>query len=252
MKGRLTIDLGGLPEDGKGFSGELPKEIFDLPEGDAQALGPLEYELWAQRFGSELLLTGSLSAPFEFTCVRTLHPFIQTIRLEAAAIAIEIGSEGEIDATEALREEVLLAFSGGPALRGRGRAAERAKLIPDIYQWTNRGKMGYPLRPAPGVTTVGRPSTISRTLRTNPKPKQDHGRSKAPPIQKPSENAPWREALACTRSSRTAPSAAAKCHRTSPAHPAATIATVRCSMSKRSEAARVIIDGSPPGDFLGR
>ena len=108
MKRHLKIDLSALPEDGKGFAGELAKEIFDLPEGDAQAVGPLEYDLWVQRFGSELLLTGSLSAPFELTCVRTLHPFIQTVGLDAAAMAIEIVNEGEIDATEALREEVLL------------------------------------------------------------------------------------------------------------------------------------------------
>jgi len=114
MKPRLKIDLSALPEDGKGFAGELPKEIFDLPAGDAQAVGPLEYDLWVQRFGSELLLTGSLSAPFEFTCVRTLHPFIQTIGLDAAAMAIEIENEGEIDATEALREEVLLNFPVDP------------------------------------------------------------------------------------------------------------------------------------------
>lgn len=108
------IDLGGLPEDGKWFSGELPKEVFDLPEGDAQPVGPLEYELWGQRFGSELLMTGSLSAPFEFTCVRTLHPFVQTIRVAAAAVSIEIAGEGEIDATDALREEVLINFPVDP------------------------------------------------------------------------------------------------------------------------------------------
>lgn len=114
MKGSLRMDLAVLPEEGKWISGELPKEIFDLPEGDAQATGPLEYELWVQRFGSELLLTGSLSAPFEFTCVRTLHPFIQTIRLEAAAISLEIENEGEIDVADALREEVLLNFPVDP------------------------------------------------------------------------------------------------------------------------------------------
>jgi uncharacterized protein len=114
MKGTLRIDPAALPEDGKAFTGQLPKTIFDLPEGDAQAVGPLEYALWAQRFGSELLLTGSLSAPFEFTCVRTLHPFIQTIRLEAAAISVEIETEAEIDVTEALREEVLLNFPVDP------------------------------------------------------------------------------------------------------------------------------------------
>ena len=107
------IDLGGLPEEGKGFSGELPKEIFALAEDDAQAVGPLEYDVWAQRFGSELLLTGTLSAPFEFTCVRTLHPFIQTIRVDAA-VSIEIEREGEIDASDSLREEVLINFPIDP------------------------------------------------------------------------------------------------------------------------------------------
>jgi uncharacterized metal-binding protein YceD (DUF177 family) len=114
MKGHLIIDLANLPEEGKGYSGELPKEIFDLPEEDAQAVGPLEYNLWVHRFGSELLLTGSISAPFEFTCVRTLHPFVQTIRLENAAISLEIENEGQIDATEALREEVLINFPVDP------------------------------------------------------------------------------------------------------------------------------------------
>jgi uncharacterized protein len=114
VRGRFIIDLSVLPEVGKSFFGELPPEIFDLPEGDARPVGPLEYDLRVQRFGSELLLSGHLSAPFEFTCVRTLHPFIQTIRLDDAAISMEIGSESEIDATEALREEILIHFPIDP------------------------------------------------------------------------------------------------------------------------------------------
>ncbi len=113
MKLSLMIDLGGLPEAGKVFSGELPKEIFDLPADDAQAVGPLIYDVWAQRFGSELLLTGTLSAPFEFTCVVTLNPFIQTIAVDAA-VSIEIEREGEIDVADALREEVLINFPIDP------------------------------------------------------------------------------------------------------------------------------------------
>ena len=114
MKKRLTIELGGLPEEGKWFAGELPKEIFDLPADDAQATGPLVYEVWAQRFGSELLLTGSLSAPFEFTCVVTLKKFVKTISLEGAAISLEIGNQSIMDVTEAVREEVLINFPVDP------------------------------------------------------------------------------------------------------------------------------------------
>lgn len=108
------IDLASLPEDGKGFAGELDPAIYELPEGDAVPVGPLVYDLTVRRFGSELLLTGLLESPFEFTCVRTLHPFVQTIIVEGAAIAVEIGQQVEMDVTEAVREEVLINFPANP------------------------------------------------------------------------------------------------------------------------------------------
>jgi uncharacterized metal-binding protein YceD (DUF177 family) len=114
MNRRLVIDLANLPEDGRSYSGELPAEVFDLPPGDAVPVGALDYDLFVTRFESELLLSGRLSAPFEFTCVRTLHPYVQTIVLENAAIALEIGHQAEMDVTEALREEVLLQFPADP------------------------------------------------------------------------------------------------------------------------------------------
>lgn len=110
----LVIDLATLPEEGRTFRGEIAAELFQLPEDDARPLGPLEFELFAQRFGSELLLTGRLAAPFEFTCVRTLHPFRQTIEVPKAAISLEIKGEGQIDASGALREEILLGFPPNP------------------------------------------------------------------------------------------------------------------------------------------
>lgn len=115
MHSRLAIDLALLPEEGGTFSGDLAPDVFDLPpEDQAQAAGPLAYDIYAQRFESELLLTGTLAAPFEFTCVRCLDRFVQTIRLPATAISIEIPATGEIDVTEALREEVLINFPAHP------------------------------------------------------------------------------------------------------------------------------------------
>lgn len=114
MSDKLLINLEELPEEGMSLSGELSGELFDLPEGDARSVGPLTYDLWAQRFGPELLLTGTLSAPFEFMCVRTVHPFVQTIQLDSAAISLEIDKSGEIEASQALREEVLIQFPANP------------------------------------------------------------------------------------------------------------------------------------------
>ncbi len=114
MNARLLIDLGALPEDGASYSGELDPALYDLPEGDATPVGPLVYDLFVKRFGTEVLLTGRLESSFEFTCVRGLHPFVQTIVLDGAAVSLEIGKSGELDATEALREEVLINFPANP------------------------------------------------------------------------------------------------------------------------------------------
>jgi len=114
MKTSLVIDLTTLPEEGMAFSGKLDGAIFDLPNNDANSASPLDYDLWVQRFESELLLTGVLSASFNFTCVVTLKRFLKTIRLESAAISLEIGHSSQLDVTEALREEVILDFPADP------------------------------------------------------------------------------------------------------------------------------------------
>ncbi|MCU0794952.1 MAG: DUF177 domain-containing protein [Akkermansiaceae bacterium] len=114
MPRKLVIDLALLPEEGQELCGEIPGEIFELPSTDARSVGPLAYDLRVQRFGSELLLTGNLAAPFEFTCVRTLHPFVQTIRIDSAAISVEIAEDAQIDVTPALREEILIEFPPYP------------------------------------------------------------------------------------------------------------------------------------------
>ncbi len=114
MKTALIIDLASLPEDGERYSGALSEEIFDLREKDGKAVGPLHYDLHAQRFEGELLLVGSLNALFEFTCVVTLQKFEQTIALDSAALSIEIGNTGQMDVTQNLREELVLEFPINP------------------------------------------------------------------------------------------------------------------------------------------
>jgi uncharacterized metal-binding protein YceD (DUF177 family) len=111
---KLLIDLETLPEEGKNVAGNLDPEFFELSKSDPKPLGPLAFDLHVQRFDGELLLQGSLSCPFEFECVRTLHPFTKTLSLPAAAIAVETGNAGEVDVTEAIREELLLEMPNHP------------------------------------------------------------------------------------------------------------------------------------------
>lgn len=107
MKKHLYIDLGTLPEEGKAFSGELEPSIFKFPRDDTKATGPLLYDLYVQLFDTELLVRGSASAPIEFTCVRTLTPFIKTLEASDLCLSVE-NAVGQIDLTDTLREEILL------------------------------------------------------------------------------------------------------------------------------------------------
>ena len=110
----MKIDLANLPDEGEHFQGEIPPEVFELGKSDIISVSPISYSLFAQRFDTELLLTGEIEATFELTCMRSLHPFAQTIHLPAAAISIEIESDSIIDASEALREEVLIELPTNP------------------------------------------------------------------------------------------------------------------------------------------
>ncbi len=113
MKKHLNIDLNTLPEEGKTFSGELDGSIFTLPEETIHATGPMLYELYVQKFDSEVLVRGNLSVPIEFTCVRTLIPFTQTIRADDCNLCIE-AKEAQIDLVDALRQELIILFPDYP------------------------------------------------------------------------------------------------------------------------------------------
>lgn len=104
----MLIDLAQLPDEGKHFEGEFPPEIFDLQESDIISVSPLKYSLFVQRFDTELLLSGQLEATFELTCMRSLHPYQNTISLPSVAVSIELGDDGFVDPAPGVREEILL------------------------------------------------------------------------------------------------------------------------------------------------
>ncbi|MDG2399333.1 MAG: hypothetical protein P8M04_02055 [Akkermansiaceae bacterium] len=110
----MKIDLANLADEGQHFEGELSPEIFDLQESDIISVSALKYSLFTQRFDTELLLTGSLEATFELTCMRSLHPFKQTISMPSAAVSIELGNDGIIDPAPQIREEILLELPTNP------------------------------------------------------------------------------------------------------------------------------------------
>lgn len=113
MKKHLNIDINTLPDEGKTFSGELDGSIFSAEGEDINATSPLFYDLHLQKFDSELLIRGNVSASFEFICDRCLSPFIQTITVNAFSLCIEVEGS-QVDLADALREEVVILFPDYP------------------------------------------------------------------------------------------------------------------------------------------
>ena len=113
MKKQLVIDAASLPEEGKLYSGELDGSIFNLNNENTKAVGPLEYDIHLQKFDSELLIRGSLSVAMQFTCVRTLQPFTQTITADSFDLCIEL-TGNQVDVTDYLREEIIILFPDYP------------------------------------------------------------------------------------------------------------------------------------------
>lgn len=113
MKKHLYIDLNSLPEEGKTFSGELDESIFSAHGEKIKAKGPLYYDVFIQKFDTELLIRGNLSASFVFTCDRCLNEFTQTIDAEDVSFSLEISSS-QLDITDLLREELVILFPDYP------------------------------------------------------------------------------------------------------------------------------------------
>jgi len=119
VKKHLNIDLNSLPEEGKVYSGELDPSIFNLENGKKKikeapiATEPLFYDLYVQRFDQELLVRGSISVPIEFSCVRCLNRYINTIIIEDCAISTEI-TTAQIDLADNIREEIVVQYPDYP------------------------------------------------------------------------------------------------------------------------------------------
>ena len=110
----LKIHLEELEDGPRHLVGELDKEVFDLPKGDAEAVSPLSYDLEVSLFEQELFVSGKIFSTFQFECVRSLKRFAKTLTIDPFELALDTKGKQVIDITEELREELILAFPSYP------------------------------------------------------------------------------------------------------------------------------------------
>ncbi len=114
METRFVIPLEEFPEEGLRLEGELDGAILGIEEADMRSTGPLHYEVEVQLYDTELVLRGTVSAPFRMRCVRCLEEFDYELVLDELTLSADVKDRLSIDLTDELREELVLELPAYP------------------------------------------------------------------------------------------------------------------------------------------
>ena len=106
----MIIELPKLHFEGEQVTGEEPAELLKL--GDAaliQSVGPIQYGLFVQLVGHELVVQGQISTVLAATCGRCAEIFSTNLMISDFLRTFEVTDGQEaVDVTDDIREEVLL------------------------------------------------------------------------------------------------------------------------------------------------
>ena len=102
-----------LPDTPYLLEGTEPADVLELPPDADPPLAPagdISYHLSAVMAGADLIVTGSASVPLATVCARCLDDITVTIAVKDLCFHFEKVRDLEVDLTDDVREELLLAF----------------------------------------------------------------------------------------------------------------------------------------------
>ena len=109
----MEIDVTRLGEDGARFEGEA--DIIGLDEEFVKPFGGVRYSLFAQVFGGELVVKGTLEQDFDLVCSRCGRDFDTTVKVEDYFYSAELPPDSDtVDLTADARECIILALPAYP------------------------------------------------------------------------------------------------------------------------------------------
>ena len=112
-----------IPEEGKHVEGEDPASVLALEGDSTQPVAPLAYALDVGLSDGGLFATGRLHSIFRMECVACLSSFEREVEVMDFACQVELLGREEVDLTELLREDILLALPAHPHCDENGRRA---------------------------------------------------------------------------------------------------------------------------------
>ena len=106
----IQIETAKIGENGKAWVGEEPASFLGL-EHDPQVCpeGPIQYDLFAEIVGPEILVRGSAETTMKVRCARCAQIFSTTVRVSSFLRAYEWSVHPEVlDVSEDVREDLML------------------------------------------------------------------------------------------------------------------------------------------------
>ena len=110
----MKVHTRQIPPEGKHIEGEDPASVLDLHDPTTQPCGPLRYALDVGLSEGGLFATGHLEGDFRLQCVKCLEPFEYKVEVPNFACQVELEGAEEVDLTESLREDIVLALPAHP------------------------------------------------------------------------------------------------------------------------------------------
>ncbi len=148
MEGRITINLlrAGDREIKLNGTTEASALLGSEATGSLRSAGSVSYNVRAQVYdGKELVAQAELKIPLRVRCERCLREFDYTLPVTCTVNVSLEGDEEEVDLTDDLREEIILALPAYP----------KCELIGDFCQINDViGEFGLDKASQPGVNSV--------------------------------------------------------------------------------------------------
>ena len=116
----MLIRPQSIPEDGMNLAGEDPGSILDLEKDEfVRVDGPVEYDLFVNQVGEQLVVSGRVSVLLSLTCSKCGDFFSTTQEVSSFLRAYELTpSTDVVDVAPDMREDILLSLPNYPDCKG--------------------------------------------------------------------------------------------------------------------------------------
>jgi uncharacterized metal-binding protein YceD (DUF177 family) len=119
----MKVHVSQIPPEGLHIAGTESARVLDLRDPLVQPVGDIHYALDVGLSDGGLFATGRVGVELELQCVACLEAFRFPLEVPDFACQVELSGAEEVDLTDPIREDILLALPPHPHCDWNGKRA---------------------------------------------------------------------------------------------------------------------------------